>query len=122
MIRRPPRSTRTDTLCPYTTLFRSLGACTSMTLRLYAERKGLALERTRVTLSHEKIHAEDCATCETKEGKIDRIRRVIEMTGARSGEERRRLLAIADKCPLHRTLHKHGRATSREKEWQCVRN
>lgn len=90
---------------PYDFLLAALGACTSMTLRLYAERKGLALERTRVTLSHERIHAEDCATCETKEGKIDRIRRTIEMTGALSGDQRRRLLEIADKCPVHRTLH-----------------
>jgi len=90
---------------PYDFLLAALGACTSMTLRLYAERKGLALERTRVTLSHAKIHAEDCATCETREGKIDRIERVIETVGALSPEERRRLLEIADKCPVHRTLH-----------------
>jgi putative redox protein len=89
---------------PYDFLLAGLGACTSMTLRLYAEHKGLALQRTRVTLSHAKIHAEDCATCETKEGKIDRIERVIEMTGDLSAEERRRLLEIADKCPVHRTL------------------
>ncbi|MPZ11375.1 MAG: alpha/beta fold hydrolase [Kiloniellaceae bacterium] len=89
---------------PYDFLLAGLGACTSMTLRLYAERKGLALEKTRVTLSHARIHAEDCATCETKEGKIDRIERVIEMTGDLSAEERRRLLEIADKCPVHRTL------------------
>src|SRR3546814_20892184 len=73
---------------PYDFLLAALGACTSMTLRLYAERKGLALERTRVTLSHGKIHAEDCATCETKEGKIDRIERVIEMRGNRPEERR----------------------------------
>jgi putative redox protein len=75
-----------------------------MTLRLYAERKGLALEKTRVTLSHDKIHAADCADCETKEGRIDRIERVIELTGRLSDDERRRLLEIADKCPVHRTL------------------
>ena len=90
---------------PYDFLLAALGACTSMTLRLYADRKGLALERTRVTLSHDKIHAEDCAACETKEGKLDRIERVIEMTGDLAPEERRRLLEIADKCPVHRTLH-----------------
>jgi putative redox protein len=90
---------------PYDFLLAALGACTSMTLRLYAERKGLALERTKVTLSHDMIHAEDCATCETKEGKIDRIDRIIELTGDLAPEERRRLLEIADKCPVHRTLH-----------------
>src|SRR3546814_10166611 len=92
---------------PYDFLLAALGACTSMTLRLYAERKGLALERTRVTLSHGKIHAEDCATCETKEGKIDRIERVIEMRGNLAPEERRRLLEIADKCPVHRRSEEH---------------
>ncbi len=89
---------------PYDLLLAGLGACTSMTLRLYAERKGLALARTRVTLQHEKIHAEDCASCETKEGRIDRIERVIELEGSLSDAERQRLLEIADKCPVHRTL------------------
>ena len=89
---------------PYDLLLAGLGACTSMTLRLYAERKGLALEQTRVTLSHDKIHAEDCQSCETKTGKIDRIQRTIEMTGDLRLEERQRLLEIADRCPVHRTL------------------
>ncbi|WP_227010648.1 bifunctional alpha/beta hydrolase/OsmC family protein [Pelagibius marinus] len=89
---------------PYDLLLAGLGACTSMTLRLYAERKGLALDRTRVTLSHDKIHAEDCETCETRSGRIDRIQRNIEITGQLSPEERQRLLEIADKCPVHRTL------------------
>ncbi len=89
---------------PYDLLLAGLGACTSMTLRLYAERKGLALEKTRVTLSHDKIHAEDCRTCETQTGKIDRIQRTIEVSGQLSAEERQRLLEIADKCPVHRTL------------------
>jgi len=90
---------------PYDLLLASLGACTSMTLRMYADHKGLALEKTRVTLSHAKIHAEDCAHCETKEGKLDRIERHIELTGQLSGAERQRLLEIADRCPVHRTLH-----------------
>lgn len=89
---------------PYDLLLAGLGACTSMTLRLYADRKGLALEKTRVTLAHDKIHADDCADCETKSGKIDRIRRVIEISGELSGAERQRLMEIADKCPVHRTL------------------
>jgi uncharacterized OsmC-like protein/alpha/beta superfamily hydrolase len=89
---------------PYDLVLAGLGACTSMTLRLYAERKGLALEKTRVTLTHDKIHAEDCADCETKAGKIDRIERVIDLKGALDAEQRARLLEIADKCPVHRTL------------------
>src|SRR3546814_11204632 len=67
-------------LSHYDFLLAALGACTSIRLRLYAERKGIALERTRVTLSHEKIQAEDCPTCEPKEGKSDRIRRIIEIS------------------------------------------
>lgn len=90
---------------PYDLLLASLGACTSMTLRIYADHKGLALEKTRVTLSHAKIHAEDCEHCETREGKLDRIERRIELTGQLSGAERQRLLEIADRCPVHRTLH-----------------
>ena len=89
---------------PYDLLLAGLGACTSMTLRMYADHKGLALEKTRVTLTHGKIHAQDCRDCETKEGKIDRIERRIELTGALSESERRRLLEIADRCPVHRTL------------------
>lgn len=90
---------------PYDLLLAGLGACTNMTLRLYAERKGLKLEKVRTTLRHEKIHAEDCAECETKSGKLDRIEREITFHGDLSAEERARLLEIADKCPVHRTLH-----------------
>jgi putative redox protein len=89
---------------PYELLLASLGACTAMTLRLYAARKGLALERVSVTLRHEKVHADDCADCETREGKLDLIERSIELRGELSDAERQRLLDIADKCPVHRTL------------------
>ncbi len=90
---------------PYDLLLAGLGACTSMTLRLYAERKRWPLERTTVTLKHGKIHAEDCAECETKEGKLDRIQRELVVEGPLDEAQRAKLLEIADKCPVHRTLH-----------------
>jgi uncharacterized OsmC-like protein/pimeloyl-ACP methyl ester carboxylesterase len=89
---------------PYDLLLAGLGACTSMTMRLYAERKSLPLDRVTVTLTHGRIHAEDCAECETGTGMIDRIDRVIAMEGALDAEQRTRLMEIADKCPVHRTL------------------
>jgi uncharacterized OsmC-like protein/fermentation-respiration switch protein FrsA (DUF1100 family) len=91
-------------LAPYDLLLAGLGACTSMTMRLYADRKLLPLERTTVTLRHNKIHAEDCAECETKAGMLDQIERVIAMEGPLDAEQRKRLIEIADKCPVHRTL------------------
>ena len=90
---------------PYDLLLAALGACTSMTLRAYADLKKLPLERVTVRLHHDKIHAADCADCETKEGKIDRIDRAIELEGALDEAQRAKLLEIADKCPVHRTLH-----------------
>jgi uncharacterized OsmC-like protein/alpha/beta superfamily hydrolase len=89
---------------PYDFMLAGLGACTSMTMRLYAERKSLPLERVTVTLKHNKIHAEDCADCETKAGMLDQIERVIAMEGALDAEQRKKLMEIADKCPVHRTL------------------
>jgi uncharacterized OsmC-like protein/fermentation-respiration switch protein FrsA (DUF1100 family) len=89
---------------PYDYLLAGLGACTSMTMRLYADRKSLPLERVTVTLKHSKIYATDCAECETKSGMLDQIDRVIRMDGALDAEQRKRLLEIADKCPVHRTL------------------
>lgn len=89
---------------PYDYLMASLGACTAMTLRLYAERKQWPLERTTVHLSHSRVHASDCAECETREGKLDVIERTIALEGALDEDRRTRLLEIADKCPVHRTL------------------
>ena len=89
---------------PYDLLLASLGACTSMTLRMFAERKQWPLRHVSVTLKHTKIHAEDCADCETKTGKIDRIERHIDLRGELSAEQRAKLLEIADRCPVHRTL------------------
>jgi uncharacterized OsmC-like protein/alpha-beta hydrolase superfamily lysophospholipase len=89
---------------PYDLLLASLGACTSMTLRLYADHKRLPLGRVSVELSHAKIYAQDCEECETKEGKIDRIERALTLEGDLNDEQRARLLEIADKCPVHRTL------------------
>lgn len=90
---------------PYDLLLAGLGACTSMTIRMYADLKKLPLERVTVRLRHEKIHASDCADCETREGKIDRIERLIELEGALDEAARAKLLEIAGKCPVHRTLH-----------------
>ena len=90
---------------PYDLLLAGLGACTSMTLRMYAEQKKWPLQRVTVNLRHDKIHANDCADCETREGKIDQIDREIEITGDLSDTQRARLMEIADKCPVHRTLH-----------------
>ena len=91
-------------MSPYDCLLAGLGACTSMTLRLYADRKGFPLERATVELRHDKIHAADCAECETREGKIDLIERVIRLEGALDAAQRAKLLEIANKCPVHRTL------------------
>jgi uncharacterized OsmC-like protein/alpha/beta superfamily hydrolase len=89
---------------PYDLLLAGLGACSSMTVRLYADMKKLPLEHVRVRLKHEKVHATDCADCESKDQKIDRIDREIELEGALDDAQRTRLLEIANRCPVHRTL------------------
>lgn len=89
---------------PYEYLLIGLGACTAMTLRMYAEMKGLPLARVGVRLSHRKIHARDCADCETQEGKVDEITREITLYGDLTDAQRERLLEIANRCPVHRTL------------------
>ncbi len=75
-----------------------------MTMRMYAERKGWDLRGVTVTLRHDRVHADDCTTCDTKSGRLDRIIREISVQGDLDADQRTSLLAIADKCPVHRTL------------------
>jgi uncharacterized OsmC-like protein len=89
---------------PYELLLAALGACTSITVGMYARRKGWPLEEVTVHLRHSKIHALDCAECETKEGMLDRIERDVHFAGSLTAEQRSKLLEIANKCPVHRTL------------------
>jgi putative redox protein len=90
---------------PYDFLGMALGACTAMTLRMYADRKGLPLERVHVTVSHDRVHASDCKSCETTSGSLDRLSRTITLTGTLDAATRARMVEIADRCPVHRTLH-----------------
>lgn len=89
---------------PYELLLMALGACTSMTLRVYAELKKIPLRQVRARLSHRRIHAQDCRDCVTKEGKLDEIVREIQLEGDLSDEQRQGLLEIANRCPVNRTL------------------
>ena len=89
---------------PYDYLLAGLGACTSMTIRLYADFKKIPLENVSVRLSHNKIHVKDCETCDSKVSMVDHIERGITLEGALDAEQRKRLLEIADKCPVHKTL------------------
>ena len=99
---------------PYELVLAGLGACTAMTLRMYAARKKLNLDKVSVSMRHEKIHSDDCNGCETNDLKIDHIERSITMTGNLSPDDRKRLLEIADKCPVHRTLHSVVKITTTE--------
>jgi len=92
----------------------ALGTCTSMTISFYARRRGWPLETVIVSLYHSKIHAIDCAECETKEGKIDRIEREIHLTGPLTDEQRSKLMEIADRCPVHQTLTSEINIRTRE--------
>jgi len=89
---------------PYDLLLASLGACKAMTMRMYANHKGFPLERARVRLKHDRIHAKDCETCETEEGHIDRIQVEIDVEGDMDDATRQRIIQIAERCPVHKTL------------------
>jgi putative redox protein len=89
---------------PYDYLLTSLGVCTSMTIGFYARRNHLPLENITVSLWHSRIHARDCEECETKEGMVDKIDVEVELTGAVSAKQRAKLMEVAAKCPVHRTL------------------
>jgi len=99
---------------PYDLVLAGLGACTSMTIKMYADRKGWPVDDIEVKLIHKKIHASACETCETEDGKIDHIHRSIHIEGDLSEEQRLKLLEIADKCPVHRTLHSEVHITTEE--------
>lgn len=90
---------------PYGYLLSGLGACTAITLRMYSDRKQWPLDGVTVKLNHQKIYAADCETCETQEGKLDQIEREIELFGPLDDQQKQRLMQIADRCPVHRTLH-----------------
>jgi putative redox protein len=89
---------------PYELLLAALGACTSMTVRMYANRKQWPLQGVRVLLAHSRIHAEDCAECDIHEGMVDQIDAEISLIGDLSETQRQRLMEIAERCPVHRTL------------------
>jgi len=89
---------------PYDLLLAALGSCTSMTIAMYARRKQWALERVTVRLHHSRIHADDCAACDTRQAALTLIERDIELEGVLDEEQRARLLAIANRCPVHLTL------------------
>ncbi len=89
---------------PYDLLLAALGSCTSMTVRMYAKRRDWPLEQVRVTLRHSRIHAEDCANCETRAGLVSHIDLDIELIGDLDDDQRQRLLLIAGRCPVHQTL------------------
>ncbi len=100
-------------LSPYQFLSAGLGACTSMTIRMYARRKKWPLEHVEVDVTHDKVHAQDCETCEGNGTKVDLFTRVIRLQGQLDEAQRKRLLEIADRCPVHRTLHSEIRVETR---------
>ncbi len=114
----PTRLGGTDTgPNPYEYLLAALGACTTITMRMYANHKGLPLDAVNVRLSHRKVHAQDCQECESETGKVDIIDRELEIIGSDlTSEQRQSIAAIADKCPVHRTLHSEIRVRTMVKD------
>jgi uncharacterized OsmC-like protein len=98
---------------PYDYLLAALGSCTAMTLRMYADRKKWSLESVAVRLQHEKVYRRDCEKCESEDRKIDRIGLELELGGPLGEKQRRRLLEIAKRCPVHRTLQSEVMVESR---------
>jgi uncharacterized OsmC-like protein len=94
---------------PYQFLAAALGTCTNMTLRLYAAQKNWPLENVTTRVRHDRIHAKDCAECETKDGRIDQLSREITLTGPLDDAQRARLMEMATRCPVHRTLESEVR-------------
>ncbi len=99
---------------PYELLLAGLGACTAITVRMYADRKGWPLRHITVRLRHERVHARDCADCETRTGQLDHIERELQFDGELTREQRARLLEMAERCPVHRTLHSEVRVSTSE--------
>lgn len=97
---------------PYDLLLAALGTCTSMTLRMYANRKGINVDNIQVKLEHNRIHSADCESCEDQSGKVDQIRRWIRIEGDLTEAQQQRMLDIADMCPVHRTLQNQKQITS----------
>jgi putative redox protein len=101
---------------PYDLLLAGLGACTAITVRMYADRKGWPLRQMTVRLRHSRIHAIDCLDCETKAGQLDQIERELRFEGELTDDQRARLMAIAERCPVHRTLHSEVLVTTTESQ------
>jgi len=101
---------------PYDYLLAALGVCTSMTMGFYARRNRLPLENITVSLSHSRIYAADCGECETKEGMLDRIDVEVDLTGPLTAEQHAKLMQVAARCPVHRTLTSEINIRLREAE------